>query len=97
MITSARVKQRHIASFFILTVLLGAHSAEAKSCGSRQKVVCSGIVTGESSSGNITYVLNRVVYNSCGKVVSDKFHRLMGSPADVENELRKARCPADSF
>ncbi|WP_142699733.1 hypothetical protein [Bdellovibrio sp. ZAP7] len=94
---SALVKQRHIASFLILVALFQAPFAEAKSCGSRQKVVCSGIVTGESSSGNITYVLNRVVYNSCGKVVSDKFHRLMGSPADVENELRKARCPADIF
>ncbi|WP_413294496.1 hypothetical protein ACLSU7_05185 [Bdellovibrio sp. HCB185ZH] len=94
---SARVKQRHIASFLILAALLGANIAEAKSCGSRQKVVCSGIVTGESSSGNITYVLNRVVYNSCGKIVSDKFHRLMGTPEDVENQLRKARCPEDSY
>jgi hypothetical protein len=95
---SAQVKHRHIASLLILTILFGANLAQAKLfCGLRHSVACSGIVTAESSSGNITYVLNRVVYDSCGKVVSDKFHKMMGTAEYVENQLRKARCPQDSF
>lgn len=94
---STLVQHRHIASLLIAATLVSASAAEAKFCGFRQKIACSGMVTGESSSGNITYVLNRVVYNSCGKVISDKFHRLMGTPEEVENQLRQARCPADTY
>ncbi|UYL09310.1 hypothetical protein B9G69_001830 [Bdellovibrio sp. SKB1291214] len=94
---TARISH-HFASFTIIaTTLLVASLAEAKFCGFRHKVACSGMVTTESSSGNITYVVNRVVYNSCGKVVSDKLHKLTGTPEQVESELRRARCPQDSF
>ncbi len=96
--TSASVKHRQIASLLILATLFGSSLAEAKLfCRFRQSVACSGMVTAESSSGNITFLLNRVVYNSCGDVVSEKIHEIRGTPEQVENQLRKARCPQDTY
>jgi hypothetical protein len=94
---TTQMTQRFASLLLIAATLLPASFAEAKFCGFRHKVACSGVVTTESSSGNITYVLNRVVYNSCGKVVSDKLHKLTGTVEQVENELRRARCPQESF
>lgn len=94
---TAQMTQRFTSLLIIAATLLAAPFAEAKFCGFRHKVACSGMVTTESSSGNITYVLNRVVYNACGKVVSDKLHKLTGTVEQVESELRRARCPEGTF
>ncbi|WP_413560865.1 hypothetical protein [Bdellovibrio sp. HCB209] len=76
----------------ISALILVGSTAEAKFCGFKRTVECSGMVTTESSSGYMTYVLNRVVYDSCGREVSNKLHKLMGTPEDIERQIRKARC-----
>lgn len=79
----------------ISALIFTAQAAEAKFCGFRRTVACSGMVITESSSGYITYALNRVVYNACGKEVSNKLHKLQGTPEEIERQLQRARCPAD--